>query len=460
MNRKTSPVYIAVFLYRFAFLLITVPLQAVIFEGKSPQIAVFLYRSDIILIIFLAIWAVMCYRRVSYSTSKNALQCRKGVIISQNNSIFTKNFDCLHMTQGIIFRTLKVCKVQTTASKNKTTLYLSSKDSLILRENFGSSESDKPKAFRSAFFSVLLFSAGFSGALTGLLSTIPLLRNIAGIIGERQAQSLLANADLWEYVGYTALPPFLRTLSTLFLLFWAVGAISEFLQHFNLKTALCKDIIVTTHGLITKHQTVLRKNAVSALVLRQSIFLALAGVFTAEAYIPANNRQSKTPLLLASRKKSCKALISSPDFPQGTENSEHIKPPANALWGYVWKPMLFLALCSAFCIGTDLFFPYKAEIHLALFLLIWGSIRFLFCAVCHRRAYLSIEPTGLIISTSKALSFTEIHIPSDKIRAVKVTQNIFQKRKGVCNLYIYIRSDRRQSFCIKHIDKNKTAQLT
>lgn len=461
MNRKTSPVYIAVFLYRFAFLLIAVPLQAVFFRGLAPQTAVYIYRTDIALIFIITLWAVISHRHIFFCTDKRTLLTRKGLIISQKNKIFTATFDTLSLSQGLIFRLLKVCKSEVQASHSKTSLYLSTKDSFRLLQNFTDETSDsKEPLHRSSAFSAFVFSIGFSGALTGLLSAIPLLRNIAGIIGENQTQNLLASADLWYYAGYTALPPFLRTLSTLFLIFWAVGALAEFCRFYNLQTKIRKDHIITCHGLIGKHCNVLRKEAISALCFRQSIFFALLGVFTAEVYIPSAGRENKLPLLLASRKNKCKASLSSLYFPQKRKPTFNLTPPSNTLWGYVWKPFLFLLFFCVLCIGTDSLSLYKTEIHLAMFFVTWGISWFVFCAVSHRYSELCCEESWLIIRTSKALSFIEVHIPEEKIRVVKITQSIFQKRKGVCNLRVYVRSRSRQSFLIRHIDKNKTAQLT
>ncbi len=460
MKHKTSPVYVAVFLYRFAFLLLALPLQAVLFEGISPTTAVYMYRLDIFFLIFLCVWAVVCFCSIKYVTSENTLRTQKGVLFAQKSKVFLNTFDSLQITETLIFRLFKVCKVQTTASKNNTVLYLNRNDAENLTDFFCPDTAQKSGKLNSNFFSVLIFSAGFSGALTGLLSAIPLLRNISEILGESNTQNILASADLWVYIGYTALPPFLRTLSTIFLWAWSIGTFVELNRYLHLKTSFYNDRIVTHHGLFIKHLSVHRKNAVSCLVFRQSILLYLLRLYTAEAYLPVGKREVKLPLLLASRKDKCKDLLHHLSFPLKNKKSPCTRPPANTLWGYVWKPLLFLFLASLLCIGVDKLTPYRIETHVMLFITLWGCVWFLFSAFAHRHCDLFWGIGGLIIRTAKGLSFTEAHIPSDKIRAVKITQNIFQKRKGVCNLRVYIRSNRRQSFLIKHIDKNKTAQFT
>lgn len=460
MKHKTSPVYVAVFLYRFAFLLFAVPLQAVLFEGLPPGRAVYIYRLDIFILTFLCVWAVVCFRSIRYSTDGDLLKSKKGVFFLQKNQIFLNTFDSLQVTENLIFRLFKVCKVQTTASKNKATLYLSRKDTNNLTNFFCPDKNQKSEKLNSDLISVLIFSVGFSGALTGLLSAIPLLRNIAGLIGENNTQNFLANADLWLYIGYTALPPFLRTLSTLFLWAWAVGAFVELNRYLNLNTYFYNDRIITCHGFFTKYLSILRKNAISSIVLKQSILLYFLRRYTVQAHLPAEKKEISVPLLLACKKEKCKALFFSTEFPQNSKTSPCVKPSVSSLWGYVWKPLLFLSIVSLLCIGIDILTPYRPEIHLILFITLWGCVWFLFSAAAHRYSALFWDSRGLIIRTAKNLSFIEAHIPSDKIRTVKITQNIFQKRKGVCNLYVYIRSRRSQRFLIKHIDKNKTAQLT
>lgn len=459
MKHKSSPVFVAVFLYRFVFLLLTLLLQAAVLEGVSPEATVYMYRLDIFLLIILCLWAVVCYRSISYSTCNGILRVQKGVLTAQDSKVPFSTFDSLQITANPLFRLFKVCKVQTTASKSHTTLYLNRKATKKLTDFFCSDTKKKAERLSSDFFSVLIFSAGFSGALTGLLSAIPLLRNISGLLGERNTRNILANADLWVYTGYTALPPFLRTLSTLFLWAWGIGTFVELNRYLHLKTSFYNDRIVAQHGLFTKHLSVHRKAVVSCLVFKQSILLYLLRLYTAEAYLPVGRREVKLPLLLASRKNKCKDTLHALHLPIQLSSSPCTKPPDSSLWGYVWKPLLFLSFISLLCILPDMLTPYRIEIHLMLFTTLWGCVWFLFSAFAHRHSAVFCDNIGIIIRSAKGLSLTQAHIPLNKIRAVKITQNIFQKRNGVCNLYVYIRSNKKQAFLIKHIDKNKTAQL-
>ena len=457
MKNKTSPVFVSVFLYRFAFLLFFIPLQRAISTGTSLPSAIYVYRINVAAIPLICIWAVLCYNHIQYKVDNHILHTDRGVLLHHNTEILLRKADFIRISANPVFRLLKVCKLQISASHNSTALYLSNNETYNISECYYRGNKQPYTEYKPSFFSVLIFSVSFSSALTGLLSAIPLLRNIAGILGEKQTHSLLANADLWVVTGYTALPPFLRILSTLILLAWTMGATIEFLRYYPMKIRIHKDFLKTEKGLLTKHLTYISKNSVSALIIRQSILLYLLKLHTVEALIKTRRKEESVPLLLANPRSKCKDLL----FGILPESSKRhlIKPPQKAFVSYVYKPFLLLSILSIIYIFTEKLSPYKIEIHLMLFVTLWLCLWFVFSAVSFTQSGICPCNSQLIIATTDKLNFIKVHIPKDRIRGIKITQNIFQKRKGLCNLHIYILSGHRKRILIKHTDKNKTAGL-
>ena len=457
MKNKTSPVYVAVFLYRFAFVLFFIPLQRVVSAGTSLPSAIHLYRINILAIPLICVWAVLCYNHIKYSSNRHIIRTDKGVLLKHSTENFMKNSDFIRISANPLFRLLSVCRLQITASHSTQTLYLNKKESYRIIEKFFNKSKSPHREFKSSFLSVLIFSVSFSSALTGLLSAIPLLRNIAGILGEEQTNTILSNADLWVVTGYTALPPFLRILSTLILLAWTTGATIEFLRYYPMKIRIHKNFITTEKGLLTKHLTCIKKTAISAVIIRQSILLYLLRLYTIETIIKSERKEESVPLLLATDKNKCEKLLLCLTPRQSNRNL--IKPPQKAFLSYVYKPLLFISALSVFYIITENLSPYKIEIHLMLFVTLWLCLWFIFSAVAFFRCGIYLCNSQLVISTTDKLNFIRVHIPKDKIKGVKITQNIFQRRKGLCNLYIYLLSGHRKRILIKHTDKNKTAGL-
>ncbi|MBQ2943941.1 MAG: PH domain-containing protein [Ruminococcus sp.] len=453
MKLKPSFVYVVFFLYRFGFLLAVIPLQRVIFEKLPPKIAIYIYRSDICALFLLCVWAILSLHHIYAYTENSTIHIRKGIFIARELVFKKKTIHTTHLSQGIFLRFCKACKAEVFSSKASASIYLKAKDCRQLLLKNGTS------SFKNGLFSSIIFSVSFSSSLTGLLSLVPLLRNIASILGEKQTQSILSYADLWQAIGYTAAPPFLRIVSSLIFFSWATGAAVEFFRYYRLRLTRGYDSVLLEHGLIKHHTKKINKKAISALVKRQSILLYFSGLFTLEAYV-SHSKQYKIPLLLASRKSRCQGIAKNLGF-SCTDNFESIvKPHTSALWGYTWKPLLFISLLSLAFILTDTLTPFRTEPHLALFLTLWGVVWFMFSTVAHSRSALLCKNDSILIRSTRGLSYIEAVIPSSKITCIRTTQNIFQKRKGLCHLYVHIPSSKRQYFLIRHIDKSKTAQLT
>lgn len=453
MKYKSSFIYIVYFLYRFGFLLAFVPLRNVILEKLPPGIAIYIYRSDICALVLLSLWALLSMSQIYlYDTSKEFL-AKKGIFLVRK-TVFEKNrLHILRVSQSLFLRIFKNCKVELLSSQTKSFFFLKKKDCKTL------CTSNSNTAYKSNLFSSLVFSAGFSGALTGLLSLVPLLRNIASLLGETQTQAILSYADLWMATGYAAAPPFLRIVSSLILFAWFAGGLVEFFHYFGLVIINKKENLLLYHGLISRHTLFVNKKAVSAIVKRQSILLHLIGLYTLEAYI-SHKKEHKIPLILAGRKSDCDTLTKSLGFFTSDNTFTITKPPENALWGYTWKPLVFIFVLALAAILSDCLTPLHTEPHLVLFLILWGMVWFLFSATAHLKSALISGNNQIIIRSTKGLSFIEAVIPLSKVSSVRLTQNIFQKRKGVCHLYVYIPSNKSRYFVIRHINKQKTAQLT
>lgn len=453
MKHKSSFVYVVYFLYRFGFLLAIIPLRNVIFERLPPKIAIYIYRSDICALALLVLWATLSLRQICFRHTNNEFLVKKGVFFVRKTVFPNKNLHILRISRSLFLRLCRACRVELFSSFANTTLYLRKNNCKNLYVPRTKNDC------KNNLLSLLVFSATFSTSLTGLLSLVPLLRNIASILGEKQTQTILSYADLFKAIGYTAAPPFLRTVSTLIFFSWLAGGLNRFFHYFNLRLTHTKESVFLRHGLVSRHYLCINRRAISAIVQKQSILLYLAGLCTLEVYV-SHKKERKISLLLASRKKECNRLSSELGFIRSDNTYIKTKPPHNTLWGYTWKPLLLIFLLSVTSIITDSFTQYRIEPHLLVFLILWAVAWFLFSFVSHKRSALLLGSDCITIRSTKGLSFIEAVIPLPKVTCVRITQNIFQKRKGVCHLYVHIPSNRKQHFLIRHIDKNKTAQLT
>lgn len=453
MKHKSSFVYVFYFLYRFGFLLWVIPLRDVIFEQLPPKIAIYIYRSDICALGVLLLWAIVSCRQIFLLSTDKEFLVQKGVFFVRKTVFPKKSMHILRISQSLFLRLFKACKAELLSSFAGSALYL---------PKTACKKICKPPAKlyrRSNLLSLFVFSLTFSTSLTGLLSLVPLLRNIASLLGEKQTQTILSYADLWVTIGFTAAPPFLRVASTLIFFSWLLGGLNRFFHFYGLSLNHTSNSVLLCHGLINRHCLQINKNAICAIAQRQSILLRLAGLCTPEAYV-SHKKEHKIPLIPAVRKGDCMKLAEELRFISSGNKFTKATPPQNTLWGYTWKPLLLIFLLSVTSISLDFFTSFYTEPHLLAFLTLWAMVWFLFSLASHRHSALLTSKTCIIIRSTKGLSFVEAIVPVNKITCVRITQNVFQKRKGVCHLYVHIPSSGKQYFLIRHIHKDKTAQLT
>lgn len=459
MKIKASKAFIAVSLYRFALILVAVPLQAVIFEGISPETAVYIYRGDLILTLFVLAWIVLRYHSLLYESRNKKLTLGAGVLVPSKSFSAYSKLDCISLSQNLLFRPFRVCRCEVVSARHRDTLYLSRENAESFLEELLPQESAS-RIYRSGVWGNILMSAGFSNSLTGLLAVIPLLRSAAGVVGEKQAAALLSGIDLGGIMRFAGLPPVLEILASLLLLLWGLGFTAELLQNLHLRAKSSDELLFISRGLITKHLAIVRKSRISCAVLRQSILLSLLKLHTVQIRIPNAKGKENLQMISAQQRQKCIEVLTQSGFlnPMSSETLK-IKPRRNALWGYTYLPMTTLSVA---CLTVILFDPnrtYNLHPYLSAFVVFLCVLWFFFRVFSHRRASLSAQGEVFRVRTFEKLTFTEFYIPKEMVKAIKISESFFQRRKGLCSAKIYIRSRRAHPIRIRHIDKIKTAQL-
>lgn len=461
--KKTSRMYIFAFLYRFAFLLIAVPIQALLFEGANPATVIVTYSVDFALLTLLIIWAIVRYRSIRYGTEDGVFTAKKGVSLKFADKLSLKSIDCISVTRRVLHRPFKVCQANICTAGHTSSLYLKNTDTRKLLREFAETQQDhsQKEIFRSRILSTLLMCAGFSKSLTGMLAAIPVLRNSAELIGGNLTEAVLSGLDLRGFILFAGLPPVLKLAANLLILAWAVGFTAEFLRQFGLSWGFYAGCIYTARGVFTKRFNLFRKDRVSALVISQSLPLCWLSLYSAEVLIRSADKENRLTLLTPYRRERLKNTLSKLEFLSKDEKVPNIlRPHPDTLWGYTYLPMTLLTLVCVLCITADsLSTVIPPNLYLALLLVILLSVWFLFRAVAHRRAALYVTTANVIIRNYRGLTFTCALIPREKIRSVKLSESIFQRRRKNCTLRIYIHGNKQRSFSIKHISKEKAAEL-
>lgn len=442
MTVKSSIYYIFIFIKNFSFLLLTLPLQTiVIIEGRSKTDLIVIL-TDIALVTFIITCACIYRKHITLQINNTSLTVRKGVFHKSQLSIPLKHRHSICITQNPIQKLLHAHKLTFSTSKTAVIVYISSRSlSLLPKSLLWTAKSTC--TVKTKFTDILLLSANFHSSLTGVLTLAPFVKSLSSAT----AEDLFYSANIWEAVGYKKLPPLLATLSTLLLLVWFTGFIFTFFRFFSLKIYKKGYTLEISSGLISKQRYLLHSSNIGAVIFRQRLLMLLLKKITIELLL--SNKSVRNNLTAGCIAKENKGFSYS-----------GIRPPHNAVWSYSCTPLLCLLILSLCVIITDACSPYKIEPHLGAFLTLWCIVWYLIRITAFHRSHIETNSEILKMSTFSALSLITVFIPTKNIIKTRVTQNIFQQRKGTCNLKVFIRHPKRKNFSIRHISIKKAAELS
>ena len=129
-----------------------------------------------------------------------------------------------------------------------------------------------------------------------------------------------------------------------------------------------------------------------------------------------------------------------------------IIPPKKALKSFCWLPLSLFLINILILI---IFYTVNGIRQLFLFLSLFSAPFFLWWMLLRIQAYktsgLSLSSNKLIIRGYYHLSLIASIIPFDKIQFLSIHQNPFQRRSGLCNVRVYIFSERKEYFTVKQL---------
>lgn len=458
--------YIANDLYRFGSLFVALPLQAIIFEQSPMSVVIYTYTIELSVIAVLLFISYSRYLSLGIRRRKGSPEILKsGMVIRLRDRVFYKKYTSVTAVRKPFYLPRGDSKLTEVSGKFKKDIFLKRgySDSLIhgLFDSYrsqGGSRSFESVTIRSEIFPTLLMSVAVSNALTGLLYIVPLFRGASRLLGESNAQALLAPVGQNASSVFSILPPVLSLVSGIILVLWTAGSTAEFLRIANLSIAEEGELLHLRRGILTERHTVLSTHSVSAVITRQPLISLLFGLCYCEALIPSASKLSTEPMFIGRRKgeRACRFYgVFAPTDTVGTT----VTASKSGLFGYMYLPLSALSALSIVYILIDAFFTLPLSFYILLLFLIPTVIWFFFRFYAFKRSRLFISQSHIEVTTFRGLSLLNIIISKEAVRAVVATQSIPARHHGRCNLRIYIRSNRRYAVKILQIDKEKATEL-
>lgn len=456
MKHKISSLYLGAFLYRFVFLLLAVPIEAVLFEGFSPVFVFFTYFTNIAIFLLLVVWGILSLKATTLEDTQGKIHHKEGILLRKTNSTYRDKISCVTLTRKLLYLPFRSVKISLKGANHIAEAYLKTSDGKRLSHRLmEKGERSHTLLHAPNFLGLLLICAGFSNVLWGLFTLIPVLTKTANIIGEERTSQLIELFKLESDLLLFLIPSSLRILAGFFFLLWFLGLLSAFIKRLSFSLKMCGDTLTVQRGIITKTITEFHQKSMSAVTLRQSLLLLIFKRFSLHAHLPVKGSERFLSLTLAEKEKKQREIIDNLGFAQ-TKPTCTLRLKGFPLWGYCYKALLFLAFILLLLILPInyplLFYPWVA---LFLSALIWLFFSFL----GFRKSRVTVYGDYIVLHHASPFHLCKTYIPKDKIMSTQLVQSPYQRFRGSCTLKIYIKSESKTSFKIISLDKKEATQL-
>lgn len=367
--------------------------------------------------------------------------CVKSVIIEKN--IFSWFFN----SEKIILNT-----GSRTGDNGNITMFISRRFENLFLSLFYGETGNFYTAYKANIFSVFLMALSSSNAFAGVIIFIPLLNKTEELLGEKYKELVKSSLDYSPYIQDIGIPPIAAAITGLLIAGLIISVISVILSYgfLEVKKSITDGSILVRRGIIQKNIFVNPPDKIVAYQTKQSILMSLLKICTLNYFACGQDREkgNKRVIVPAVSKKRVEDF-----FKLNLEKSKYIgTPPDFSLKAYLYFPSMWLALVGIFCmvcffIGFDIspFYP------IVIFLIFIFSVYFLMRIAAHKKAFLYADKKKAIISFYKKMSFTKTLIPISKIQGIEITQSIFQRYRNLCNINVYVYSENKRCFKIKHL---------
>lgn len=308
--------------------------------------------------------------------------------------------------------------------------------------------------YKARMWRILLMAASWSNPAAGLLLLAPLVNRAGKILGEEINARLYSTVDKTLHLAAWGIPPLAAGLGNLLAAGWAAAMLAQMVRYSNFKVFVSSEYLFIQRGVIARSRQLLRRRAITALSIRQTLVMRLLGLSCCYMHTAQGKKHKgdRSLLFAVQKQKSLEqqmqALFSFPGRPVYLA-----APPKRALFSYILIPLLgilffiFTAFVPWLLGQKSRIFPLISAFAIAV-LLWWLAVRVL----AHKTSGLSREGDILLLRSYYKVTLQTMAIPVDMIQQIAIRQNPFQKRYGRCSVDVYLFSESKEVFTVRQLE--------
>lgn len=463
--KRTHPFTILTHLKSSVILLLIPVIQQILFRPQGIFELISTMGFNAVYVISVISYAVASYRCYMYRVLPSGIQIKNGFFIKRYFAVPFNKIQTINFHKNIIASLFGAVRVSfdTPAGMSKSydiSAFFSKKNSKYIFSKIESG--NKPKyVYRSSNMCMLLMSAFWSNPATGLLFAAPFISKMGDIVGE-EIRNILYNSVsfVWQTVA-TEISPVAATVANILVFGWTVAVLVQFFRYGRFSAYRQGEYIAVSRGIINKNISFTRADRVAAVTINQSLFMRVLNLYSSGIFtIGAGKLKGDKSLIIAAEKKDKLYSLLKNIVKISTKESKSLRPKKNTVFSYICVPVwvtvfiiLLITIADYFIIINELF---KVILLFAIIPLTWWIM---FRVFAYRHSRLAVNKNNLIACGYKIWTLKKYVIPFDKIQYISIKQSIFQKRKGTCDVQVYLYFEKRACHTVKHLPKHQAEEL-
>ena len=459
---RAHPFMIFAYLKPYLFVLLLPVLRGLLSYGSSGVLSR-LVVGEAVLALAIVTVSVLKWLRCRLIITRTFIRMREGLFFQKEtiipkeklSSMFVESRPLLLLFRGVVVR------LDTEAGrpgKSDLDLLLSVRRVPDLLELLPPRPSNQHpgglRQYHAPALKMLIMAAATSSSATGLLVAAPVINKAGQLLGDGFSDQVYGT--LTEAAGLleTIIPTGASMLAIILLAGFVISFFHSLIKTAPFRLYIKGDRFTSSSGLIARRRTRFRVSAINDILIQQTPAMRLLRHYTVKVNVAGYGKgRGETAVVIpaAGRKEIHKLLREI--LPHTDKVPIALRPPARSLPRFaVWPVVLLLAIPMAGALTAHFLPDFVGFIRFtAMVLMILQAV---IISLSLRRYTQGGVTFGEQITaySSKWFSLTEMRCPGDRMGVIRIMQNPFDKRSGLCRVKLTVRSESAHTLSVLHLD--------
>ena len=271
-----------------------------------------------------------------------------------------------------------------------------------------------------------VLAASGSNAAVGLLTLAPAVKQISNLLGQQVPDQVYGLLDKVLSLG---LPPLLNSLANLLVLSWGVAFLNSWMRNVGFTARREGDRLHLASGLLTRRHILIDCQKITALQLRQTLFMRLFNLYTATITAAGYGREkgARPVVVPAARPKELSGALDEllTDYPIC---SSCLRPRRDTVMRFIGLPLTVMAF------GLVPLWLGGVWTMASVIWMIGSAWWLLVRLVGFRWSGFGVGGGAVTLRYTRGLALYAVHVPLEVADCAILSRPPFQVRGGTCTV--------------------------